>query len=333
MPLHFVYRHIRNDLQIPFYIGMGTSFYEKSQIDTVRYKRAYSSLNRNKFWQSIVAKSGFSVEIIWESSDKNEVMEKEKEFIKIHGRRINGDGILCNVLDGGDGGDISSPESIKRSVKKNKENGCYDKTKDILVKRNRTFGHPLKGKRRSPESASNKKVYAYNNEHGNFIGCFNSRKDAAIELGLKCAINVGKAVKLGRPYCGFMFFNEKQNGNITSVTHHKLKKVYKICPKTGAVVDVFDSSKEVCDISGTGSNVFCEVIKQKRMHLGFYWSFNDKIILSDYRTSKIVSQRGTRKTTCANCGGEKTGKSIKWSYCNSCNAKRVRLIYQKNKVT
>lgn len=84
-----VYRHIRLDKNLPFYIGIGVS-----------KKRAYQTHNRNEHWKNIVNKTPYEVEIIFDDLTNEEAQEKEKEFIALYGREKGG--LLCNRTDGGE---------------------------------------------------------------------------------------------------------------------------------------------------------------------------------------------------------------------------------------
>ena len=86
-----LYRHIRLDKNIPFYVGIGDS-----------EKRAYNKINRTKIWKNI-AKKGYEVEILFEDLTWEQAIEKEKEFIALYGRRDLGLGPLVNLTDGGEG--------------------------------------------------------------------------------------------------------------------------------------------------------------------------------------------------------------------------------------
>lgn len=89
----YVYRHIRLDKNEPFYVGIG------SDID---YKRAYSKSGRTHFWLA-VSKKGYEVEILLEDLTWEQACEKEKEFIRLYGRKDLNTGCLVNMTDGGDG--------------------------------------------------------------------------------------------------------------------------------------------------------------------------------------------------------------------------------------
>lgn len=86
-----VYRHIRLDKNEVFYIGIG------------REKRPYSKKDRNKYWHNIVNKSEYKIDILFDDLTWHEACEKEKEFIKLYGRKDLGTGTLVNMSEGGGG--------------------------------------------------------------------------------------------------------------------------------------------------------------------------------------------------------------------------------------
>jgi hypothetical protein len=86
-----VYRHIRLDKTQPFYIGIGAD-----------EERAYCKKQRNAHWHNI-AKAGYEVEILFTDLNWEQACEKEREFIKLYGRRDLGTGTLVNWTDGGEG--------------------------------------------------------------------------------------------------------------------------------------------------------------------------------------------------------------------------------------
>ena len=145
---YYLYRHIRLDKNEPFYIGIGT----KSELD-IKYnifKRASSIFGRNGHWQNIVNKTNYTIQIMYESNCKEEIIEKEKEFIKLYGRRDLGLGTLVNMTDGGEGTGRKNEHNFKKilildkslnlvqSVKNSKEASHYiyhkeDKHKQIIT--------------------------------------------------------------------------------------------------------------------------------------------------------------------------------------------------------
>lgn len=91
----YVYRHIRLDKNEPFYIGIGGDD---------DYKRAYdkNSSSRNKYWNNIVSKTEYEIEILLDGLSWDDACNKEVEFISIHKRRKDG-GTLANLTLGGEG--------------------------------------------------------------------------------------------------------------------------------------------------------------------------------------------------------------------------------------
>jgi predicted GIY-YIG superfamily endonuclease len=89
--IYCLYRHIRLDKNEPFYIGIGT------------LDRPYSKHQRNRYWNYIVKKTDYNVEILLDGLTWEVACEKEKEFIKLYGRKDLGYGSLVNLTDGGDG--------------------------------------------------------------------------------------------------------------------------------------------------------------------------------------------------------------------------------------
>jgi len=110
----YLYRHIRLDKNEPFYIGIGSDS---------NYNRAYEIKKdrRNIVWSRIASKSEIEVEIMLDGLSWDNACEKEIEFIKLYGRIDNGNGILSNLTDGGDGtlGLIVSKELIEQIRLKN----------------------------------------------------------------------------------------------------------------------------------------------------------------------------------------------------------------------
>jgi predicted GIY-YIG superfamily endonuclease len=87
-----VYRHIRLDKNEVFYIGISKN-----------NDRPYSKHRRSNFWKNIVNKTDYEVEILFDDLSWEDACEKEKEFIKLYGRKDLGLGPLVNMTDGGDG--------------------------------------------------------------------------------------------------------------------------------------------------------------------------------------------------------------------------------------
>lgn len=91
---YYCYRHIRLDKNEVFYIGVGKSR---------NYERAKVTKGRNPHWRNIVKLSKYEIEIIFESNNREEILQKEIEFITLYGRNDLNKGTLVNMTDGGDG--------------------------------------------------------------------------------------------------------------------------------------------------------------------------------------------------------------------------------------
>jgi len=99
MPLgYYLYRHIRNDKNQPFYIGVGQNFRSKND-----FRRAFEKHTHNKIWSSIYKKTSYCVEILYTTNTRQEILSKEVEFIKLYGRIDVGNGTLANLTNGGEG--------------------------------------------------------------------------------------------------------------------------------------------------------------------------------------------------------------------------------------
>lgn len=94
----YLYRHIRKDINQPFYIGIGSD-------NDGKFKRAYQkfSYKRNQHWHNIVNKTEYEVEIVMDDLTWEEACLKEIEFIELYGRTDLDKGPLVNKTRGGEG--------------------------------------------------------------------------------------------------------------------------------------------------------------------------------------------------------------------------------------
>lgn len=99
-----VYLHTRNDDGAVFYVGMGS------------FVRANSKWGRNKWWEKIAKKAGFSVQIYADGLTSKQAKELEIELIQSYKDQKKQ---LCNLTNGGDGRNGGSqPESFRISQTK-----------------------------------------------------------------------------------------------------------------------------------------------------------------------------------------------------------------------
>jgi hypothetical protein len=148
----YVYRHIRHDKNQPFYIGIGSDSEGK-------YTRAFVPHRaNNRYWNNIVAKTSYSVDILIDEITWEEAIKKEIEFIAFYKRKEHG-GILANLTDGGEGAlglvttDAAKRKQSLRKVGKSPSN----KGKKMPQAQVEAMSKRMKGKRAWNKGISPKK--------------------------------------------------------------------------------------------------------------------------------------------------------------------------------
>jgi len=96
-----VYRHRRLDKNEIFYIGIGAK------------RRSREKSGRTSFWNNIVNKTKYEIEILYEDLSWEEAYELEIFLIELYGRKDKRLGTLVNLTNGGEGspGNIRSEET------------------------------------------------------------------------------------------------------------------------------------------------------------------------------------------------------------------------------
>ena len=135
----YVYRHVRLDKNVPFYIGISNDS---------DYKRANSERERNCFWKSIVFKTDYRVDIMLDDIEIEFAKEKEIEFISLYGRSNINEGTLCNLTNGGEGafGYVPTGETRKKISESRKGKSMH--SADTRAK----ISESMKGKKRPPRT-------------------------------------------------------------------------------------------------------------------------------------------------------------------------------------
>lgn len=155
----YVYIHTRLDTNEVFYVGIGSQD---------NYKRASSTSQRTYYWNNIVKKCGWKVDIVFDKLSWEDACIKEKELILKYGRIDLGTGLLVNLTNGGEG-NFGRKASIETRLKMSKTRTG----KKLKIETKKKLSIIAKGK-------FCKKVI--NTEDGTI---YNSISDAAKQNGLK----------------------------------------------------------------------------------------------------------------------------------------------------
>ena len=239
---------------MPFYIGIGTR-YENSY----SYPRANDKIRRTEIWKSIVYKYGHYIEIIFESFCQEEILCKEKEFILLYGRSVDG-GILCNVSSGGNNPThVPLTEShklnlsnIHKGVRKSK--GFCEKLSKRSLGNKYNLGKPLSEK--TKEKIRDKNIIHYNNLS---LGEQNTIKERLLDIGSRPKLNYIKS----------------ENYEINKAKERK--KVLKFSMENQLLFE-YNSLTEAasCNNLSIGKISLC-CNKKRKSHGKFIWKFKEEI--------------------------------------------------------
>jgi hypothetical protein len=123
-----VYRHKRNDTNEVFYIGMGND------------KRPYNIYGRNKHWNNIVKKHGYTIEILATDLNKEDACELEMFLIQEYG--ISN---LSNQTGGGEG-QFNPSKEVRYKI------GSANRGKKMTKEKKKNQSIAQKGKKHTKES-------------------------------------------------------------------------------------------------------------------------------------------------------------------------------------
>lgn len=264
---YYLYRHIRKDNNQVFYIGVGGK--TKADLKNNKYSRATSLNGRNIFWNRVVEKTEFIVEIILESNDRIFIIQKEIEFIKIYGRRDYDTGHLVNLTNGGEGSVGLSSYSYNNYMNTIKSNGYYDK----MIARMKYYAS-MNG---NPDRLANKKVYQYNLQ-GIYLKSFVSIKKCTQEIGCgETEISVSLRNKTScKGFYFSVYYHEKLNTTIYTVRQQNHRPCIKICPKTYNILDEYRYGSEAAKSIGAGKENMFHALNKVLKCKGFYWAFKNE---------------------------------------------------------
>jgi len=254
---YFLYRHIRKDKNVPFYIGIGTKTktIRNFRSDKSEYHRAYVK-HFSDIYEKIYRKSEVVIEILLESDDYQFIKNKEEEFIKLYGRINNGTGILSNLTNGGEGnkGYVSSAETkIKIS--------------ECNIFKNK-FGK---------DNPKSKKVYQYDYD-GNFIKCWESLADVGRSFDKNCT----RTPSLDKNrFKGYQWFYEYKGKKIRSVNRlkglrNRLRKISVSIYQYDSNMNLLNSYKSITEafkVTGVSiTGIHAAINRDNKFCKGFYWS-------------------------------------------------------------
>lgn len=252
MKIYYVYRHIRLDRNIPFYIGIGTCRLNATKNDRY-YLRAYNKNSRNNYWIKIANKTDYNIEIVYEDEDLNIIREKEIELIKLYGRLDQKTGTLCNFTDGGDGAFNPSSESIRKRL----QNTIQRKGKD---------------------NHKSRYVYQYSMD-GEFIKKYESINLAMIDLELKNHHGV-RSCCIGKNhyYKNFQWFYEYKGKIISKCKYNGGRNQRKVGKYDINTMKLLENYKSLYDAvvknnykSHTGISLCCTGTYKTSM--GYVWKY------------------------------------------------------------
>lgn len=236
---YFIYRYIRHDKNVPFYIGRGTR-HDVSHTGSINYSsrsiyyRAYSK-DRNKTCLGIMAKTGYDVEIIYETTDINHAEEKEKEFIQLYGIIYDNTGTLTNLTKG----------------------GVSFKTTDQYVK-----NHHFACRRAGKEFARKRAVHMYDLD-GTFIESFKTVKGFSDKYGYgkNSRAYLSQAINRKVSYKGYFFstllFEKLDTSQYKSIDLNRHPIVQY---KQGVAVNIFNTPNEIEKYLNISSNEVYKIV-------------------------------------------------------------------------
>ena len=249
MGKYYLYRHVRLDKNEPFYIGIGTKGGKIQGIRT-EYKRAYTTHKRSIIWKRIVAKSNYFVEILCESDSVLFIKEREKDFIKLYGRKDLKTGTLVNLTDGGDG--------RLGATKTTLNNGSNLKIFSDLRKR---------------------KCYQYSLD-GFFMKEWDSLTDIMEYFNVNSVTPISNCCKrVIHTYKGFRWFYEYKGETIDEIIYrwhnkNKQKKIAQLDKITEETIRIFNSTMDVQrEFTFANTAISAAALGKVKTAYGYKWKY------------------------------------------------------------
>lgn len=258
---YYLYRHIRLDKNVPFYIGIGTRNTRFAKGHRSDYQRAYNKVTRSKIWWDIVNKTPYQVEIMLESDDNDFIKQKEREFINLYGRINLRNGTLSNLTDGGEGKYntiISAETKVKQSLN-HRSRGKFGKDNILSIG-----------------------FYKYDSQ-GNFIEECIGILDQSRKLNVAPGSISSCLRRKAKSCAGYQFFYDYKGVKTNPVIYNKLNLrvgVNMLHPVTYEILHSFDSTVEAAKhINGQSSEISrcCTGKRNRDFHKGYKWQYKTSI--------------------------------------------------------
>lgn len=118
--IYFLYQHIRLDTKEVFYVGVGTKNTKERNYKQI-YRRAFTKANRNEFWNRVINKTNYKVEILKEFTSIDICLKEETLLIDLYGRIIDGTGKLTNIVRDNSEIEEKRIKNLKIAIEKSKK--------------------------------------------------------------------------------------------------------------------------------------------------------------------------------------------------------------------
>lgn len=263
----YVYRHIRLDKNVPFYIGI-------SKKDD-GFKRAYDKNGRGKIWKDITNKTNYEVEILKYDITYQESINTEIELVSLYGRIDIGTGTLCNHTSGGEG--LNSPNNEVREKLASYLRGKTPYNKGIPMPKNQ-YAEML-----SRVESQKIKVAKYSID-GNLIKVYDSVIGAAKSNKLNQGSITNCCKKNGSFYGGFVWMYA-DGGAIGKIDPYNLR--FKKVLKFDVQKNLLKEYNSLCEAAICLGNISCNKtigkacrgvgIYKDHIFKGFIWRYKNSI--------------------------------------------------------
>ena len=206
---------------VVFYIGIGTN------------KRSREKTGRSVFWNRVVKKYGYNIEILSDNLTWENAQEAEIQLIKLYGRRDLGLGDLVNMTDGGDGlqgYSFSNEAKEKMSInRKGDKSPLFNKKRSKEVCEKISLG--LKGRKLTKEHIENfkkgNKGFKHSEETKLKMSISGKGKIISLKTRELCRISNKNSIILLDPNTGVFYYSIKEYGDLYNINHRTIPEKIK----------------------------------------------------------------------------------------------------------